>query len=384
MNFFKKSFLAAFGLSALLFGCTPDKVGPTEKNGGKDVAGAFDDTHITLDTVCALTDSIYFRSSDGSFYVNKCVSEDWFAPEVVPCDPGQPKWGSFVVYNGYQYTQTDSIHWLDVDFSLAPGIFSDLSSWVFTTGNGILIDPNTGTPTVGTDWSSVVSNPVRNQWKVQIPVDQLPQPAFDLACRMSVLRLSFFAEEIPGTRTNLWSINHHWNEVGSEYASNNEFVLRYAPFGCLETVTPPQTSSECVYLPLGWTGQLPSSATLDAGIGSSYQWSTGATTRTIAVSPTVTTSYTVSISTGNAVTMIKTFNVTVQNVRCGNTNGNNPQHKVTVCHRPPGNPNNVQNICIDWSGVPAHVKRFRAPGSNPHQGHDSGCEIGTCGGNPCL
>lgn len=59
MNLFKKSFLAAFGLSAVLFGCTPDKVGPVDKGGANGVAGAFDDSHVTLDTVCALTDSIY-------------------------------------------------------------------------------------------------------------------------------------------------------------------------------------------------------------------------------------------------------------------------------------------------------------------------------------
>ena len=30
-------------------------------------------------------------------------------------------------------------------------------------------------------------------------------------------------------------------------------------------------------------------------------------------------------------------------------------HKVTICHFPPGNPANMQTITIDWSAVPAHV-----------------------------
>ena len=223
MKHFKKSIFVALAMGLVLVGCKPDNVDPTSKNGGKgdkSVAGAFDDLHPTLDTVCKISDSIFFRSADGSYNVNNCVSEDWFNPVVEPCAPGQPKWGSLFVYNGYQYTTTDTIHWLDVDFTLAPGIFNDLSNWVFTTGNGIQIDPNTGTPTVGTDWSSTLSNPVRNQWKVQIRVDDLPQPSFDMACKMSVMRLSFFAEEIPGTRTNLWAVNQFWNNPNSEYASN--------------------------------------------------------------------------------------------------------------------------------------------------------------------
>ena len=29
--------------------------------------------------------------------------------------------------------------------------------------------------------------------------------------------------------------------------------------------------------------------------------------------------------------------------------------KVTICHFPPGNPENFQEITVDWSAVPAHV-----------------------------
>lgn len=62
---------------------------------------------------------------------------------------------------------------------------------------------------------------------------------------------------------------------------------------------------------------------------------------------------------------------------CGNGNG---QQKVTVCHLPPGNPANMQEICIAVSALPAHVQEFK-PINNPTMGHNSGCHIGPC--DPC-
>lgn len=62
---------------------------------------------------------------------------------------------------------------------------------------------------------------------------------------------------------------------------------------------------------------------------------------------------------------------------CGNGNG---QAKVTVCHIPPGNPANMQEICIAVSALPAHIIDFK-PANNPCMGHHSGCHIGPC--DPC-
>ena len=97
--------------------------------------------------------------------------------------------------------------------------------------------------------------------------------------------------------------------------------------------------------------------------------------------PHATMDVTITESPSREPVAVYAFDVTSSDISC--RSGNSPQHKVWVCHIPPGNPNNPQDICIDWSGVPAHVARFRAPGSNPNQGHDSGCEIGKCGSNPC-
>jgi hypothetical protein len=383
MKLFKKSTLVALGLGALLFGCRPDGVSPTTGDDkSASLGGAFDDTHVTLDTVCKYSDSVFFRSSDGSYVVNKCVGAGGIA---IPCTTPQMKWGHFVMYNGYEYTATDSIHWLDIDFALASGFVCDFNNWLFTTSNSLQVDPNTGVPSVGTDWSSSVINPSRNEWKVAILVNDLPQPCFDIACRMSVVRLRINGSPNENFRTTLWAINQNWNNPASEAASNNEFAIHYCPFGCLEQVTPPSLDSNCVNVQ-GGISELSTCTTLDAdtaGAGITYLWSTGATTQSINVCPTATTDYTVTVSNGTKIFAIRKFHVNYENVRCGNTNGNNPNHKVWVCHIPPGNPNNPQDICIDWSGVPAHVAQYRLPGFNVRQGHDSGCQIGHCGSNPC-
>lgn len=62
------------------------------------------------------------------------------------------------------------------------------------------------------------------------------------------------------------------------------------------------------------------------------------------------------------------------------TPGNSNNHKVNVCHVPPGNPANRHTICIDYSALPAHVIDFK-PADNRCMGHISGCHIGPC--DPC-
>jgi hypothetical protein len=374
--------LCASALGLILFGCQPEDVTPDRRHGKTPgFAANEEEEHPNLDTVCKYSDSVYFRSLDGSYYVNVCNDGNFFSPAIVPCVGAQPRWGSFVMYNGYQYYHDSltnvvtPIHYLDVDFSLAPGLYCDFSDWVFTIEGFLIIDQNSGLPQVGTDWSQLAPTDLRQEWKVRVPVAELPFPCFDMACRVKTVQLSLFEGEIPGSEVDIWAVNQFWDTPGHPAESSNEYVMHYCPLGCLES---------CHYLPLAWPGQLPSCVTLDAGpaaMGATYTWSTGETTRTISVCPTATTGYSVSISDGNTVT-VSPYTVNVEDIRCGNPD--QPQHKVWVCHIPPGNPGNPQEICIDWSGVPAHVERFRSPNSNPQLGHDSGCEIGHCGGNVCL
>jgi hypothetical protein len=380
MKQFAKSMLAVVGIGALLFGCQPDGIKPSDK-GGNGVAGSAGDAHPALDTVCKYSDTVFFKSNDGSLRVNKCGWETE-EPQPITCVDPQEKWGYFQMYNGYTMGAHNT-HWLDISFALNYGWYCDFNHWLFKIAGGIIIDPNTGKPgTGGVDWSHAQYNPLLGEWKVQVLVSAVPSPCFDLACKLSVAPVDVNGGPIESYRTDLWASNRNWNKPGHPEQSNNEYVIHYCPLGCLETTPPPVVTNECVFLQVG-APALANCATLNAGAvsGATYNWSNGAQTQSISVCPTATTNYSVSISQGTTVTAIKNYTVNYQNVRC--TAGNSPLHKVRVCHRPPGNPTNVQNICIDWSGVPAHVARFRPAGST--QGHDSGCEIGnSCNGNPCA
>jgi subtilase family serine protease len=81
-----------------------------------------------------------------------------------------------------------------------------------------------------------------------------------------------------------------------------------------------------------------------------YLWSNGATTQTVSVCPTATTIYTVTVTDHNGYTAKDKITVQVIDIRCGNNN-----NKVVVCHLPPGNPENLQIICVAPSAVPAHL-----------------------------
>ena len=81
-----------------------------------------------------------------------------------------------------------------------------------------------------------------------------------------------------------------------------------------------------------------------------FLWSTGDTTQTINVCPTVATDYWVTITDSTLCSSTDSVTVTVVDVRCGNDST-----KVLVCHAPPGNPANAHTICISPNAVPAHL-----------------------------
>ncbi len=63
-------------------------------------------------------------------------------------------------------------------------------------------------------------------------------------------------------------------------------------------------------------------------------------------------SFGVTVTNGSCTTQCS-ISICVLDIRVPGSNGNNK--KVYVCHLPPGNPANVQNICISVNAVPAHV-----------------------------
>ncbi len=362
-----KSMAVALAVSLALFGCRPDKVGPNDAENDKHIAG-MENEHATLDTICKYADSVHFHSVPSthaginfpaSDLVNKCASPN--QPSAFLCTTQQQRWGSFVIYNGYEYILNQPPkHWLDIDFNLASLWQCSLTDWDFYTGTLIPIDANTGFPVLGTDWSLSLS-PARNQWKLRIPVEELPLPCFEMACRLSVHRLKNNSI-LPGSVTTLWSQNPNWNNTNSEFESSSIFTIRYCPFACLDVcVTATNTVCKEVFTGITCSNTL-NSTTLTAdtagiGLAATFLWSNGATTSSIVVSPTSTTTYTVDIKKGDCTRRTTTYNVKVTNVACSV-----PDPRVDFCPGyldvRPGMSFNIRNYVrmrnlqsVDWNNV---------------------------------
>lgn len=125
----------------------------------------------------------------------------------------------------------------------------------------------------------------------------------------------------------------------------------------------PSTNEETVYY--GYTNA--SCTTLSAGtvtggvLPYTYLWSTGATTSSIAVCPTATSTYTLIVKDANGCISATEKIVNVIDVRCGN-NSKNP--KVEICH-------NGKTICIDENAVASHLAHGDRLGTCESTNNDS-------------
>ncbi|MFH1321674.1 MAG: T9SS type A sorting domain-containing protein [Bacteroidota bacterium] len=98
-----------------------------------------------------------------------------------------------------------------------------------------------------------------------------------------------------------------------------------------------------------------------------FLWSTGETTQDITVCPSVATTFTVVVTDVNGCSGTDVVTVEVVDVRCGKN-----LNKVQVCHFPPGNPGNAQDLCISPNAVPDHLTNH-------------GDRLGLCdAGDPCF
>lgn len=372
MNPLRKSIAVIGLLGVLAYGCRPEAVRPAQDmdEDSPRISGAVVE-HPALDTICNYSDTLFLvREEDGSTVINKCYQ----LGNPIPCPTGQLPWGSLVMVQGY----FQGSNYIDCNFTMAPGWYCDRDNWKFGAADDFDFD-NNGVPIVDQDWGLQLVSPAENRWQLRIYRSTLPRPCFDVALRVNALKLNLFGFVVQGSQTITWGQNRNWNNPQSGAASTSPFLLRFCPTDCIE-------SNECTNLELDLPGSSPcKTLTANAsGIsGASYSWSTGETSSAISVCPTTPTVYNVSISNSDdEIVRIIHYTVNTQSIYCGN--GPRLQEKVWVCHIPPGNPGNPQEICIDWNGVPAHVAAYRSPQSNPNLGHDSGCHIGRCGSLPCI
>ncbi|MEY3442503.1 MAG: hypothetical protein RLZZ519_784, partial [Bacteroidota bacterium] len=317
--------IAALAIAGtVLFGCQADKVAPQEgRVGGPSIAGAAGGPHPMLDTLCQTSDTLWLvREDNGSPLVDKCFGVGGVS---VACNPAaQMKWGGLVINEGYLNTE----NYLDCNFWMAPGWFCNFNDWDFGITNSFVFDQN-GIPVVGTDWSSLVVNPVANKWQLRLAMDSLPTNAFDLALRVGAVKLNLFGAVVPGSQTTLWGRNADWNTTGDKAASNSPWVMHFSPARCLDGPEAPVMDTtricEVVYTGLACTGNTLNSTVLhptttETGV-ISYAWSNGTTTQDLAVSPTVTTDYAVVISVDGVPTHVVIFTVNVIDVACTITQG---------------------------------------------------------------
>ena len=165
-----------------------------------------------------------------------------------------------------------------------------------------------------------------------------------------------------------YTITRTWKaaDVTGNFTTCNQVITVHALNNAAVAITPVNTINASHQDHTIYRGYGPQSVTLAAtandGVGAySYSWSptTGVanpTAATTSVSPTTTTTYTVAITDGTGCTITQSFTVNVIDVRCGN--------KIRICHYPPGNNNNPQQLCLPASAIPAHLAH--------------GCVLGDC------
>jgi uncharacterized delta-60 repeat protein len=149
-----------------------------------------------------------------------------------------------------------------------------------------------------------------------------------------------------GDVTNIYMTSLH-NDTYPLPAFNNASFNATIP----DTYALPKgTSSNTVYVGYAPASGITLTAQTDNTGPYTYAWNTGATTKSITVAPTTSTTYSVTITQGSGCSVTISKTIAVADVRCGNKND-----KVELCQaNPSGKPN---NICVSASAVPAQLAR---------------------------
>lgn len=175
----------------------------------------------------------------------------------------------------------------------------------------------------------------------------------------------------PGTSTITWTVIDYKGNVArcTSQVTVTKVSVSVGNAYCVN----PGGEANTIYKGYGATS-LTLNATGSGGTAPyTYRWSTGATTQSITVSPSNpgVYSYTVTVTDAKGCTGSKTVKVKVKDARCP---GNN--NKVLICHIPPGNPRNANNIYVDRSAVPAHLAHGDHLGvcEDDDDDHDNDCD----------
>ena len=115
--------------------------------------------------------------------------------------------------------------------------------------------------------------------------------------------------------------------------------------------------------------------------GYSYSWSPAAGLNNPFIanpvaSPAVTTTYTLTVTDSKGCTRSLSITINVLPLSSAICSGSGNNVQFSVCHIPPGNPSNPQNICISVNALNAHL----TSGSNGH----NNCYLGPCGQQLCF
>lgn len=212
--------LLAMLVTATLWSCSPDNVGPKDSNSANNATPTMTGdgvAHPTIPGVCG--DSIVLNLIDetGSENVTYCG--------LVPCGTNvTPAWGSVTCFN------TDSAMYFNV--SLAFGWFLETNRCFIGIEEDMTYDSN-GIPQMESDWMLREVNPVVNSYQVGIPTANLSGDCADVTSMFSVVKLDFFSGVDANSRRRLWLHNPMWSDVDNSWAnSGSAFSYPYCGLTC--------------------------------------------------------------------------------------------------------------------------------------------------------
>jgi alpha-tubulin suppressor-like RCC1 family protein len=265
-----------------------------------------------------------------------------------------------------------------INLNVSDGI-STAGQFIFAWSNGIAVQNISNVP--AGHYSVVISN--QNGCKNSISAD-IVQPSQLLITSLSSPKTGGYNISCYGLNTGSASVSasggvmpysYLWNSVPSQTTSiaanltSGNYSVKVADAnGCITGGNISLTQSSALSVSAGQdtivyygytaTDCVPLNVQNPKGGVAPYtfKWSTGITSSSITVCPTVSTIYYLTATDADGCTYTDTVFVKVIDIRCGNNNNN-----VSICFIPPGNPSNYHQQCVasgSVSDILAHTKSY--------------------------